>query len=242
MRFKSILFILLICIAPCLTHAQHAMIGFGTDLIHQKGHLLSVTASTTNGNYLHKNDTINKILIAPTFYFNLALPIYTINDFNSLNFMFGLETFASISSKYKTINQFAGTANYGKASTMVMGAQIPLYLCYVKGPKATKESKKKSGYMFGWGLNYTLYQTPTDKASFLSPAIIVEWRFSESIAMRMEYLTRRHVTQYDTYTGFVPRLSSRFFQFSLNYNMSLGAKYKTLPIDKSIVRKKPGSK
>jgi hypothetical protein len=239
MRFNYILLFLLSCFTLSAS-AQHMMFGFGTNFIHQKGYLLNVTTSTTNGNTTHTNDSVNKTLIAPTFYANFAIPIYVINDFNSLNLLFGVQGFVSISSKYKTINQFAGTANYGAASTQIMGAQIPFYMCYVKGPRATVESYKKSGYLFGWGLVYTLFQTPTDKASFLSPAVMAEWRFSPSAALRLEYLSRRHVSQYDTYTGFIPRLSSRFLQLSLNINMPMGAKYNVRKIDKSIVRPKKG--
>ncbi len=237
MRFNSILLLVLLFTTTQLS-AQHMIIGFGTDLIHQKGHLLAVTPSTTNGNTFHKNDTINKTLTAPAFYANMLIPFYTINDFNSLNFMLGFQGFVSFSTKYKTINQYAAAANYGSASSIIMGAQIPIYLCYVKGPKATVESNKKKGYMFGWGLEYTMFQTPTDKASFLSPAVMAEWRVSESLGLRIEYLTRRHVTNYETYTGFVPRLSSRFLQLSLNFNMPMGSKYQVMKIDKSIVKQK----
>jgi hypothetical protein len=238
-KITTLFFALVLSIS--VVNAQQLMFGFGNTFMHQKGNIISVKTAAGSNSY-HSYDTINKTLFGANLYLNYAFPIYQLNFYNSLNVMLGVNGLFSFSNKYKEYDQYARSFNYGTASSMVMGAQIPMYLCYNKGTHATVESTKKTGYMIGWGLVYTMYQSPTDKSAFLAPAVIFEWRFAESLAARIEYIAKRDVSEYTTYTGFVPRLATRFCTVSLSYNMRAGAPYFSPKPDRRIIKtKKPGT-
>jgi hypothetical protein len=222
------------------TKAQHLIFGLGSDFIHQKGNLINVK-NVTGSNTTQTLDSINNTHIAPALYANIVIPVIKFSEENSLGLMTGIEGFFSSSSKYKAIDQYAQVATYGNASSTIMGFHFPLYMCYTQGPNATIESDAKRGYMIAWGLVYTGFQIPTDKGSFLAPAAMAEYRFNH-IGIRVEYLARRYGNEYATYSGFVPRLTTRFFQFSLNYNLPLGKKYQVTKADKRIVKQSKNGK
>ena len=234
-KIATIFFALILSVT--LVNAQQLMFGFGNTFMHQKGNIISVKTVAGSNSY-HSFDTINKTLFGANLYLNYAFPIYHINFYNSLNMMLGVSGLFSFSNKYKEYDQYARSFNYGTASSMIMGAQIPVYFCYNKGTQATVESTKKNGYMIGWGMVYTMYQSPTDKSAFLAPAVLVEWRFAESLAARFEYIAKRDVSEYTTYTGFVPRLATRFCTLSLSYNMRAGAPYFSPKPDRRIIKTK----
>ena len=234
-KIGTIFFVLFLAVN--ITKAQQLMFGFGNTFMHQKGNLISVKTVAGSNSY-HSFDTINKTLFGANLYLNYAFPIYHINFYNSLNMMLGVNGLFSFTNKYKEYDQYARSFNYGAASSMVMGAQIPVYFCYNKGTHATLESTKKTGYMIGWGMVYTMYQSPTDKSAFLAPAVLFEWRFAESLAARFEYIAKRDVSEYATYTGFVPRLATRFYTLSLSYNMRAGAPYLSPKPDRRIIKTK----
>jgi hypothetical protein len=234
-KISSLILGLILCISA--VNAQQLMFGFGNTFMHQKGNIISVKTAAGSNSY-HTLDTINKTMFGANLYLNYALPIYKLNFYNSLNLMLGVNGLFSFSNKYKEYDQFARAYNYGTASSLVMGAQIPVYFCYNKGTHATVESTKKNGYMIGWGMVYTMYQSPTDKSAFLAPAVLFEWRFAESLAARFEYNAKRDVSEYATYTGFVPRLATRFCTLSLSYNMRAGAPYFSPKPDRRIIKTK----
>jgi hypothetical protein len=185
--------LLLILSPPCF--AQLLEGGLGYHRMTQQGTIIYSTSPGWNN-----SKDVNTIYHCAGLQIAWSVPVYKFNERSAFSFMTGVTALVS----HKEDDDFF----FGD---IALGSQFPAYALFRLGAGSTRDAKSDYGLGIGAGGILMTFTTRHEDGTMITPSIIFEARF-HGFGLRYEYLTKVYRTYYNTYTGTIPRLETRFFQ------------------------------